>query len=82
MRGKRQCLTHRKYINSTRTYTKIPRVVALPLSAYIDGHVDSAEALFSRLSILPLPSTWVINNSTSTPISICKAFFWKFTTEG
>ena len=54
MRGKRQCLTHRKYMNkrnSTCTYTKIPRVVALPLSAYIDGHVDSAEALFSRLSI-------------------------------
>jgi len=59
-----------KYIE--RRKSTVSRIVSLPLSSYIDGHVNSTKALYSRLTSISLPSTWIISNVTSMPITLCK----------
>ena len=73
MGGRKHRLCTLKY--SERRKSKrvtIPRVVSLPLSSYINGHVTSTVALHSRLASLSLPQTWIVSNATTSPISICK----------
>ena len=47
-------------------------MVSLPLSVYIDAPADSVDILHTRVTSLPLPPAWIVNNAAKTPLSLCK----------
>ena len=50
--------------------TVVPSLtVSLPLASYLDGHVQSLECLYARLSN-SLPSSWTV--ASTTPLTLCK----------
>ena len=72
MGGRKRCLSYRKYTERKVARTSAPLPVSLPLSSYTDAPLNSIEVLHARLSTLPLPPSWVINNAAKAPITLCK----------
>ena len=72
MGGRKRRLTYIKYSEKKSSATTSTLTVSLPLSNYVDPPVDSVDTLHTRIVSLPLPPTWIVNNATKTPLSICK----------
>ena len=72
MRGRKRKLGYRKYLEKKSTRVPRPLMISLPLTSYTNGPVDLAVTLHSRITSLPLPPSWVIDNALKVPITLCK----------